>query len=369
VASRLASVAVLAAAGLGAYLLWSDPPLNSKTVCAYTGDTTASLAAFSRQVGEQVNCAELFSYSNQNWAQWVSPWFTHPSSASTGSASTGSASTGSASTGSASTGSANTGPGSTGSGSTDWSAWIKADPSARRVVVTQEMIPAGVPADWRVLGAHGAYDRYARQLAANLVAAGMGNAVIRLGHEMNDTTYPDSLGNDPAQYRDWADYWAQIVRAMRSVPGAHFLFDWNVNAGYRDIPLNSYYPGNDVVDIIGADVYDVGMPGDPKAPSTRWASLASEPGGLDQIVAFAHAHGKPLSFPEWGLVSAPDGGIGDDPAYTQGIVNAVSRSPVVYQSYFDRPTGDILPLTRAPNSLIVWKQYFGAGGSLAGKPW
>ncbi|HEX4063346.1 MAG TPA: glycosyl hydrolase [Streptosporangiaceae bacterium] len=333
-AARLAAVAVLAVVGVGAYLLWPASAVSSSTVCAYAGNTPASLAAFSRQVGQQVSCAELFSYSNKNWAQWVSPWFTHPSP-----------------------------------DGTDWSPWIKADPSARRIVVTQQMIPADAPADWRVLGAQGAYDGYARQFADNLVAAGMGNAVIRLGHEMNGTTYPDSLGNNPSQYRDWADYWARVVRAMRSVPGAHFLFDWNVSAGYRNIPLNSYYPGNDAVDIIGIDIYDLGMPGDPKAPAARWASLAGEPGGLDQIVAFARAHGKPLSFPEWGVISARGGGVGDDPAYTQGIVNEISRNRVVYQSYFDRTTGGVLPLKDAPKSLIVWKHYFGAGGSLHGKPW
>jgi Glycosyl hydrolase family 26 len=331
---RLTALVVVVAVGVGAYVLWPSPPLNSKTVCAYVGDTTSALATFSKQVGQQVNCAVLFSYSNKGWAQWVSPWFTHRTS-----------------------------------GGTDWSPWITADPSQRRIVITQEMVPAGVPANWRVLGAKGAYDGYARRLAANLVAAGMGNAVIRLGHEMNATTYPDSLGNDPGEYRDWADYWARIVRAMRSVPGAHFLFDWNVNAGYRDIPLNSYYPGNDVVDIIGADVYDVGMPGDPKDQASRWASLSGEPGGLDQIVAFAKAHNKPLSIPEWGLVGASDGGIGDDPAYVQGIVNQISDSPVVYQAYFDHPTGGVLPVQDAPKSLLIWRQFFGPGGSLSGRPW
>jgi hypothetical protein len=334
VGQRLASLAVVIAVGIGAYVLWPSTLLNSKTVCVYAGDTTGALATFSHQVGQQVNCAVLFSYSNQGWAQWVSPWFTHHSP-----------------------------------GGTDWSPWIEADPSQRRIVITQEMVPADVPANWRVLGARGGYDGYARQLAANLVAAGMGSAVIRLGHEMNGTTYHDSLGSDPGEYRDWADYWAQIVRAMRSVPGAHFLFDWNVNAGYRDIPLNSYYPGNDVVDMIGIDVYDVGMPGDPKDQASRWASLSGEPGGLDQIVAFARAHHKPLSFPEWGVINTADGGIGDDPAYVQGIVNQISQNSVVYQAYFDRPAGGVLPLQDAPKSLLVWRQYFGPGGSLSGRPW
>jgi hypothetical protein len=331
---RLAAVAVLAVTGLGAYLVWPSQPLNSKTTCVYAGDTTRSLAGFSKLAGQQVNCAVLFSYSNTGWDQWADPWFTRASR-----------------------------------DGTDWAPWIKADPGQRRIVITQEMVPADVPADWRVLGADGAYDGYARRFAANLVAAGMGNAVLRLGHEMNTGENHDSLGPNPAQYRDWADYWARIVRAMRSVPGAHFLFDWNVNAGYRDIPLASYYPGNDVVDMIGIDIYDSGMPGNPKNSAARWASLDSEPGGLADIVAFARAHDKPLSFPEWGVVDAASGGIGDDPGYVRAIANQVKDNPVVYQAYFDRPTGGVLPLQDAPMSLRVWREYFGPAGTAPGHSW
>ena len=332
---RLAAIAVLAVVGVGAWLLWpSKPPLNTKTLCGYTGSSTQSLAAFSKLAGVPVNCAVVFNYSNKDWAAWSDPWFTRPSQ-----------------------------------NGTDWAQWVRADPSARRIVVTQEMVPDDVPADWRVLGARGAYDQYARNLATNLVKAGLGHAVIRLGHEMNTTTYHDSLGTDPGQYRDWADYWARIARVMRAVPGAHFLFDWNVNAGYRNIPLASYYPGNGVVDMIGIDLYDTGMPGNPRQPSTRWASLASEAGGLAQIVNFAQAQDKPLSFPEWGLVSAKTSGIGDDPTYIADIAGQIKNNPVVYQSYFDRTTGGVLPLEDAPNSLRTWKRYFGPDGSVSGRPW
>jgi hypothetical protein len=331
---RLIGLVVLVAIGIGAYIVWPTPPLNTKTTCVYAGNTPSAVTAFSKLAGLPVNCAVLFNYDNKDWSQWVSPWFTHPSSA-----------------------------------GTDWSPWLAADPSARRLVITQEMIPANAPANWRVLGAGGAYNGYARKLAANLVAAGMGNAVIRLGHEMNGTTYPDGLGDNPAQYRDWADCFAQIVQAMRSVSGAHFLFDWNVNAGYRDIPLASYYPGNNVVDVIGIDVYDSGMPGDPKDPSARVAALAAEPSGIEQVVDFAKAHNKPLSFPEWGVVSASSGGIGDDPAYMQAIGGDIRGYPVLYQSYFERSSGGVIPLKDAPNSLTIWKQYFGPDGVIQSSPW
>ena len=196
----------------------------------------------------------------------------------------------------------------------------------------------------------------------------MGNAVIRLGHEMNGTWYHDSLGSNPAQYRDWANYFANIVRTMRSVKGAHFLSDLNVNAGYRNIPLNSFYPGNDVVDISASTFM---MPACRVIPSqtARWRGLNDEPEGLAQIVAFARAHGKPLSFPEWGMDSTAGGGAGEDLTYIRGIAAAIKDNNVVYQSYFDRPTGGVLLLQNSPQALRLWQEYFGQQGTIPGTPW
>ncbi len=334
VGGGLAAAALLAGVGWAVFYFLFPSPLDTKTTCLYTGGSVSALNSFARLTGQPVNCVMLFNDANTTWAEWAKPWFTQPSAS-----------------------------------DADWRGWLRADPAGRRVVLSQEMVPDDVPSNWRQLGAAGAYDGYAHQLAASLVAAGMGNAVIRLGHEMNGTWYHDSLGNDPAQYGDWSAYWARIVRAMRSVPGAHFLFDWNVNAGYRDIPLASYYPGDSVVDVIGIDIYDSGMPGNPSNPAVRWARLKSEPGGLAQIVAFARKHGKPLSFPEWGVVNAAGGGLGDDPAYVTGIASAIKNNDVVYQAYFDRTTGGVILLQDAPQSLRLWVKYFGPGGLIQGRPW
>lgn len=327
----LASLAILG----GVTLFTASPPaprsLNTKTACVYTRGKVSALSDFAVLVGRPMNCVLLYNDSNTTWSQWANPWFTQPKYG--------------------------------------WRHWLQADPQRRRVVLSQELVPDQVPSNWRELGAAGRYDRYARQLATTLVSAGMGDAVIRLGHEMNGTWYHDSLGNDPAQYGDWTAYWARIVEVMRSVPGADFLFDWNVNAGYRPIPFARYYPGDGVVDVIGIDIYDSGMPGDPRDAAVRWKRLQEEPGGLDQIVAFAREHGKPLSFPEWGVVSTADGGLGDDPVYVAGIAATVESNKVLYQAYFDRSTGGVMPLSDAPRSLRTWIRYFGQQGAAGGHPW
>lgn len=330
----IAIAAVLASLGWVVVAVFFPGPLNTRTTCVYTAGSRSALDGFDRLTGTQVNCVLLYNDANTTWSQWDRPWFADSAG-----------------------------------GDADWRQWLSAGRATRRVVISQEMVPDGVPSNWRETGAAGGYDRYARQLAANLVAAGMGNAVIRLGHEMNGTWYHDALGHDPAQYGAWAVYWARIVRTMRSVPGARFLFDWNVNAGYRNIPLNEYYPGDGVVDVIGVDVYDSGMPGSPSDPAARWARLDHEPGGLAQIVAFARRHGKPLSVPEWGVVSAAGGGLGDDPAYVAGIAGTIGDNNVVYQAYFDRAVGGVMALKDAPRSLRLWVKYFGAHGTLQGQPW
>jgi glycosyl hydrolase family 26 len=333
-AIAIAMAAVLAGLGWAAVAVVFPGPLNTRTTCVYTAGSRSALDSFDRLTGTQVNCVLLYNDANTTWSEWDRPWFADSAG-----------------------------------GDAGWRQWLSADRAARRVVISQEMVPDGVPPNWRETGAAGGYDRYARQLAANLVAAGMGNAVIRLGHEMNGTWYHDALGHDPAQYGDWAVYWARIVRTMRSVPGARFLFDWNVNAGYRNIPLDQYYPGDGVVDVIGVDVYDSGMPGNPSDPAARWARLDHEPGGLAQIVAFARRHGKPLSVPEWGVVSAADGGLGDNPAYVAGIAGTIGGNNVVYQAYFDRAVGGVMPLKDAPRSQRLWVKYFGARGTLHGRSW
>lgn len=205
---------------------------------------------------------------------------------------------------------------------------------------------------------------YATELATNMVARGFGYTVMNLGAEMNGDWNADSIGSTTAAQQAWAQCYANIVTAMRSVPGANFLFEWAVNANYRDIPLANYYPGNAYVDLIGIDAYDssgVTLPavGDP----TRFSALAAEPLGLDAVRDFAVAQGKPLSIPEWGLmVPAPgNNGGGDDPAYVTGIANFVNSNDMAFQSFFDNGDGGTLALgPTAPLSTAAYEDAFGS---------
>ena len=294
---------------------------DSKTRCIYAR-LGAPLRQAERATGVTYGCLETFSDTDPTWAAWTRPWLTNRVYG--------------------------------------YVSWLAADPSGRQLILTQNLIPDSLAADpdWAARCAAGAYDSYAAQLAANLVKAGFGHSVIRLGPEMNGTWNVGSLGTTPTAWKEWAQCFAREVRAMRAVPGSHLLFDWNVNANYRDIPLADFYPGNAYVDIIGIDFYDTsGLALPPVRNPARWAALSGEPDGLGQVAAFAAAHRKPLSFPEWATVTSQ----GDDPRYVTAMGAFIARHDVAFQSWFDAGDNGIYQLSasEAPRSLAAYIKAFG----------
>jgi Glycosyl hydrolase family 26 len=304
----------------------ADAADTSKRVCAYSYHRTAQLAAFSAAVGRDISCALVYNNASPDWANWERPWFTIH-----------------------------------GDPNFNWAKWKAAVPG-RRLIITQALIPSGLAPDWRARGAAGEFEDHARALATNLVASGLGDSVIRLSHEANGTWTLDGLGNDPSQYGLWKTFWARTVRAMRSVPGADFRFDWTINAAYRAIPFHDYYPGDGVVDIIGADVYDFwSAPGlAPTSPSLRWKAQYEQDGGLGDLIRFGRQHRKPLSIPEWGLSAiGHKGGAGDNPYFVDAIAAVVRNNVTAYQSYFESTTDVGMLLTDAPRSLAAYRRHFG----------
>lgn len=216
----------------------------------------------------------------------------------------------------------------------DWSQWATAPGTHRELVITQNLIPSSLLGTaWLQKGAAGAFTVHAAKLAKDLIAAGLGDSIIRLSPEDNGTWNTDSLGSTPAQWRLWDRFWSKTVKAMKRVPGARFKFDWCIAALWRPLPLAKIYPGNNVVDIIGIDAYDTGNLGN--TAKARWARVYNGPDGIRSVLTFAHAHGKPISIPEWGVTARNESdGFGDDPLFVNGIASVVHHNDVAYQSYF-----------------------------------
>jgi hypothetical protein len=316
-------VVLFAVAGRGA-------PYARKADCIYAGPSIQGLMTFEQMVNRTFGCVLVFNNASPGWRGWVDPWFV------------------------------------SGREPYNWATWAHGGGAHRQLIISQNLFPTSVArSDWLDAGARGAYVGYAEQLARNLVAAGLGDSVIRLAHEANDSGSPYGIGSTPHQWRLWREFWRRTVIAMRSVPGAHFLFDWCINAYWRPIPLHEWYPGDDVVNIIGIDAYDSGVP----LGAERWKRIYTQADGIRDVLQFAHAHGKPVSLPEWGLAPADAHslGSGDDPAYINDIASVVRDNPVAYQAYFYNDYSARL-LAGNPRSMAAYRRHFGGGGDSTGAP-
>jgi hypothetical protein len=182
-------------------------------------------------------------------------------------------------------------------------------------------------------GAAGKFDDVFKNFATTLVARGYPTAVIRIGWEFNGEWYPWAASKDP---QSWIAYWRRIVTTMRSVPGAKFKFDWCPGNGWTTFLAQDAYPGDAYVDFIGMDVYNQSW--NPKAttPELRWHDQVHQRHGLKWHAEFAAAHGKPMSFPEWGTGTRADGhGSGDDPLFIEQMAEWIVTHNTAYHNYWD----------------------------------
>ncbi|MFH8656817.1 glycoside hydrolase family 26 protein [Streptomyces afghaniensis] len=169
-------------------------------------------------------------------------------------------------------------------------------------------------------GAAGEFDHHFRVLAERLVELKVPDTIVVLGWEMNGTTYTHRCGPDPEA---WKKYWNRIVTTMRSVPGQKFRFDFTPSRGVDAVPWTKCYPGDDTVDIIGMDSYD-------QPAGMSFDQQVKEPYGLQHHVDFAKAHGKPISYPEWGLFRN-----GDNAEYMRRMLAWMEEHKPLYNTLTD----------------------------------
>jgi len=215
--------------------------------------------------------------------------------------------------------------------------------------------------------AGGNQDEVWRTIARNLKNNGRGDSIIRVGWEQNIKSWRwYTNASNAAQYKA---AFRRVVDVMRAeAPGLKFDFDVNCGSkldGSSDrlAPLKLVYPGDDVVDFVGCDIYDWWT-----THATSDANLGnllhpSSGPGVQDIVDFARSRGKGASFPEWGLSSRHDGnnGGGDNPYFISAMHRFFqnNKDVVAFECYFDEPR------TAIRNSLQVNNQNPNAAASYA----
>lgn len=193
--------------------------------------------------------------------------------------------------------------------------------------------------DWAGV-ASGKYDSIARDTANYLVRYGRGNSIIRLTWEIQiDWTWKVTTSN-VANFKAGFRRHAQIFKSISK----DFVICFEVNSdnglsgssaanGVLSIP----YPGDDVVDLIGLDIYEFKDAGGGTCPTNKNLYRRRTSGSgvmLDNVAEFARAHGKGMCINEWGCHGTQ--GCGDSPAFIQFMFDWMwaNRDVVAVEAYF-----------------------------------
>jgi Glycosyl hydrolase family 26 len=199
--------------------------------------------------------------------------------------------------------------------------WKQLNP-ARNVVWSVPLTITGTPlADV----ANGLHDSDF-EAAARAISQAQPRAIIRLGWEMNISNMGWFARGHEA---DYIKAFRRVVDIFRRHSSA-FKFDWCPGWGPQDVDADLAYPGDDVVDYIGLDVYDFKYEG---SAEERWNNFYLKARfGLEWQRDFAAAHGKRMSFPEWGV-----GNFGDNPFFVQQMHDwfKANEASIAYAAYFD----------------------------------
>ncbi len=107
--------------------------------------------------------------------------------------------------------------------------------------------------------AEGRYDHYFSECGKRFSQV-KGKVMVRLMHEFNGNWYPWCIANNNNSPELYKAAWRRIVTKFREAGAHNVLFVWCPNSGSLPQKPWNYiidaYPGDDVVDIVGTDVYN-----------------------------------------------------------------------------------------------------------------
>ena len=239
--------------------------------------------------------------------------------------------------------------------------------------------------------AQGAYvDRWTA-MAQNLQAArgtSPGTTYVRPFHEFNGDWYKGWFVT-PQNVQDYQKAFRLMAQTIRAAcPQCKIVWSPNNGSSSGAAPIAEAYPGDEWVDVIGVDSYNANgnviVTNDQTWTEYANATDGTNPVGPEAWRQFAQQHGKPISFPEWGLNHGSGGG--DNPAYVQHMHDWMAEhaaapgdgdvaGKVVYDVYFnvapDGNTGFLIkdgpnPLSAQAYTSVRWGNTDGAAPAPAG---
>lgn len=251
--------------------------------------------------------------------------------------------------------------------------------------------------------ASGQYDTTIQGMVKAWASQGFTTQYWRPGWEMNIPTMPSYAGSDATTQADWISAFQHIYTVLHQEAikeGITVQVIWNpstINSSPAGTATQTLYPGNQYVDIIGADVYADIHPynlydwakNDGTVDSTlqQWLSnpvnlehyytypastqfTLDASGGkslsLQNIIDFATAQGKPIAVVETGAGANVDGaGVVDNPTFVQWLSTTLNNStaPVSFVNLWDANAGGNYKFTGSmankPLEAAAWSKYFG----------
>jgi hypothetical protein len=186
--------------------------------------------------------------------------------------------------------------------------------------------------------ANGVYDSWWEDYGTLLSSEGWNSnyTVIRLAWENNGNWYQWNQANP-----DVATFMAayqHVVSAIR-VNAPNVLFNWCVNKGPSQTGtglVDSGYPGDAYVDIVGLDHYDH-FPA--QIDNASWNTAINQVPGLENLAQFVRDHNKMLAIDEWGVSHWAGNGGGDNPFFITKIWEwlQVNADIIAYETTYDDP--------------------------------
>ena len=206
--------------------------------------------------------------------------------------------------------------------------------------------------------AGGLYDNLWKTNASYISAhypADVKQIYVRLGEEFNGDWMPWTA--TAATAADFIAAWRRM-RNIYATTDSRFVFEWCPTAGQNgagwDFDWSLCYPGDDVVDLIGMDVYwDTTGGYQSGNPLVAFNAFVDATNGLVKHQTFAAARRKQTTFHEWGQHQEGE-------AWVRHMAAWFDAHGPLYQGYWDQPdTGFQISNNQYPQAAAAYIAAFG----------